>query len=101
MEYLIVSNTRKHVETAVPRKRGGQRLSYAVPNRCDEGDDIGLEIVPRTVTIMRKRLSLVSRARCSFPALPVGWSSYLEYGHTLPQTTLDGLEESTGSSSAP
>ena len=54
-----------------------------------EGDDIGLETVPRTVTIMEAAIARELELEVTFQRYPVGWSSYLEHGHTLPQTTLD------------
>ena len=61
-----------------------------------EGDDIGLEIVPRTVTIMEAAIAREPGLDIAFQCFPVGWTSYLEHGHTLPQTTLDGLDEMHG-----
>jgi 3-isopropylmalate dehydrogenase len=96
MEYLIVSNTRKHVEMAVPRKRGDRESHMQYRIGVMEGDDIGLEIVPRTVTIMEAAIAREPGLDVAFQRFPVGWTSYLEHGHTLPQTTLDGLEEMHG-----
>lgn len=61
-----------------------------------EGDDIGLGIVPQTVTIMEAAIAREPGLDVAFQRFPVGWSSYLEHGHTLPQTTLDGLGEMHG-----
>ena len=96
MEYLIVSNTRKHVEMAVPRKRGDRESHMQYRIGVMEGDDIGLEIVPRTVTIMEAAIAREPGLDVAFQRFPVGWTSYLEHGHTLPQTTLDGLKEMHG-----
>lgn len=81
MEYLIVSNTRKHVDMAVPRKRGDRESHMQYRIGVMEGDDIGLEIVPRTVTIMEAAIAREPGLDVAFQRFPVGWTSYLEHGH--------------------
>ena len=58
-----------------------------------DGDDIGPEIVPKAVTVMEAAVAREPGLDVAFHRFPVGWTSYLEHGHTLPQTTLDGLKE--------
>src|SRR5918998_2112826 len=62
-----------------------------------DGDDIGPEIVPKAVTVMEAAVAREPGLEVAFHRLPVGWTGYLEHGHTLPQTTLDGLKEMHGS----
>ena len=60
------------------------------------GDDIGPEIVPQAVAVLRSAASREPGLELEFHELPVGWSSYLSNGHTLPQETLDSLAEMDG-----
>src|SRR3712207_4616409 len=62
-----------------------------------DGDDIGPEIVPKAVTVMETAVAREPGLDVAFHRFPVGWTGYLEHGHTLPQTTLDGLKEMHGS----
>lgn len=61
-----------------------------------DGDDIGLEIVPETVRVMRAAIKEEPDLNVEFIQFPVGWPSFLEHGHTLPQETMDGLREMDG-----
>lgn len=61
-----------------------------------DGDDIGLEIVPQTVAVMEAAIGAESGLDVNFRPFPVGWPSYLEHGHTLPESTLEGLKEMHG-----
>ena len=61
-----------------------------------EGDDIGHEIVPEAVAAIRAAVEPESNVDVELVDLPVGWVSYLEHGQTLPDKTLEGLEEMHG-----
>jgi 3-isopropylmalate dehydrogenase len=61
-----------------------------------EGDDIGHEIVPEAVSAIRAAIEPESGLDVALVDFPVGWASYLEHGHTLPDKTLEGLEEMDG-----
>ena len=60
------------------------------------GDDIGPEIVPQAVAVLRAAASRESGLELEFHDFPVGWSSYLANGHTLPEETLTGLAPMDG-----
>jgi 3-isopropylmalate dehydrogenase len=60
------------------------------------GDDIGLEIVPEAVTVVEAATTPESDIDVVWHDFPVGWPSFLEHGHTLPQSTLQGLGEMDG-----
>jgi 3-isopropylmalate dehydrogenase len=55
------------------------------------GDDIGPEIVPQAVGVLEAAVAPEVDVSIEFHDFPVGWTSYLEHGHTLPHGTLDGL----------
>ena len=55
------------------------------------GDDIGLEIVPVTVEVIKAAVKAYSDIKIDWVPLPVGYTSYRENGHSLPQSTLDAL----------
>lgn len=61
-----------------------------------DGDDIGLEIVPETVRVMRAAIEAEKGLDVEFVPFPIGWPSYLEHGTTLPQETMDGLRGMDG-----
>lgn len=61
-----------------------------------QGDDIGLEIVPEAVRVMQAAIAEEPGLDVEFVELPVGWPSYLEHGHTLPEMTLEGLRSMDG-----
>jgi 3-isopropylmalate dehydrogenase len=60
------------------------------------GDGIGPEIVPQAVRVVEAALTLEPAVEVSFEPQPVGWTSYLEHGHTLPDGTLDALSTYDG-----
>ncbi len=60
------------------------------------GDDIGLDVVPEAVRVMQAAIASEPDLDVRFHEFPVGWPSYLEYGHTLPQQTMDGLRQMDG-----
>lgn len=60
------------------------------------GDDIGLEIVPVTVSVMQAALRLFPDVVVDWVELPVGVPSYQQSGETLPQKTLDTLYDLDG-----
>lgn len=55
------------------------------------GDDIGHEIVPVTVEVMRAAAANYPEIRIEWQQLPVGYVSFLENGHSLPESTLEAL----------
>lgn len=61
-----------------------------------QGDDIGLEVVPVAVDVMKAAVEKYPEVQINWVDLPVGYPSYLETGETLPQKTLDGLYELDG-----
>jgi Isocitrate/isopropylmalate dehydrogenase len=61
-----------------------------------EGDDIGLEIVPVTVKVLKAALQRHPNVAVEWVPLPVGAPSYAKSGETLPQKTLDTLYELDG-----
>jgi 3-isopropylmalate dehydrogenase len=67
-------------------------LRIAVMN----GDDIGREIVPAAVSVMETALAAEGVDDIHLEHVPVGWSSYLEHGHTLPDQTKRVLQECDG-----
>ncbi|MBS6952135.1 MAG: isocitrate/isopropylmalate dehydrogenase family protein [Enterocloster asparagiformis] len=60
------------------------------------GDDIGHEIVPVTVEVIKAAVKRHPGVEIEWVPLPVGYSSYLEYGNSLLQSTLDTLYELDG-----
>lgn len=61
-----------------------------------KGDDIGLEVVPVAVEVLKASVEKYSDIQIDWVDLPVGYPSYLESGETLPQKTLDTLYELDG-----
>jgi 3-isopropylmalate dehydrogenase len=59
------------------------------------GDDIGLEVVPQCIKVMK---AAASRARLDIDwrPLPIGKSGHEEHGHTLPAVTEQALRELDG-----
>ncbi|MHC1787459.1 MAG: isocitrate/isopropylmalate dehydrogenase family protein [Christensenellales bacterium] len=55
------------------------------------GDDIGLEIVPVTVDVIKAAVARFPAVQIEWVPLPVGYSSFLAHGHSLPQATMDAL----------
>ncbi|MQB01416.1 MAG: isocitrate/isopropylmalate dehydrogenase family protein [Actinobacteria bacterium] len=60
------------------------------------GDGIGAEIVPQAVAVMEAAVAPEPDVDLELHPFPVGWSSYLDQGHTLPSTTLEGLAAMDG-----
>jgi 3-isopropylmalate dehydrogenase len=60
------------------------------------GDDIGPEIVPQAVAVLRSAASTEPGLELEFHDFPVGWSSYQANGHSLPDATLTGLGRMDG-----
>lgn len=61
-----------------------------------EGDDIGPEIVPVAVTVLKEAVRRYPEIAIEWVPLPVGYASYVESGETLPQKTCDCLRELDG-----
>lgn len=61
-----------------------------------KGDDIGLEIVPVAVQVLRSALEKYKEVNIDWVELPIGYPSYLETGDTLPESTLNKLYELDG-----
>jgi 3-isopropylmalate dehydrogenase len=61
-----------------------------------KGDDIGLEVVPAAVQVMKEALAKFPEVKVEWVDLPIGYTSYLENGETFPLSTLDTLKELTG-----
>jgi 3-isopropylmalate dehydrogenase len=60
------------------------------------GDDIGLEIVPATVQVLKASLKQVGCDEVKWVPLPIGYPSYLENGETFPSKTIDTLKTLEG-----
>lgn len=60
------------------------------------GDDIGLEVVPAAVQVLKASISKFPNVTVNWTDLPIGYPSYLETGETLPKGTLDTLEKLDG-----
>ena len=61
-----------------------------------KGDDIGLEVVPAAVQVIKEALSLFPEIEVDWIDLPIGYTSYLESGYTFPIETQEKLKELTG-----
>ena len=59
------------------------------------GDDIGLEVVPETIKVMRRAAEKAGLAIDWHP-LPIGRTAYDELGYTLPPGTLEKLDTYDG-----
>ncbi len=55
------------------------------------GDDIGLEIVPVAVRVLKGAVAKYPDIDIEWVDLPIGYPSYLESGETLPEGTLEAL----------
>ena len=55
------------------------------------GDDIGLEIVPVAVDVLKAAISKYPEIKVDWRPLPVGYTSFLEHGTTLLQSVRDEL----------
>lgn len=60
-----------------------------------EGDDIGLEVVPEAVKVMRAAATATG-LDIDWHAMPIGRRAYEELGYTLPPGTLDKLDTLDG-----
>ena len=60
-----------------------------------EGDDIGLEVVPETIKVMRAAAAKVGLA-IDWHAVPIGKKAFDELGNTMPPGTLDKLDTLDG-----
>ncbi len=61
-----------------------------------KGDDIGLEVVPAAVQVMKESLKKFPEVEIDWVDLPIGYTSYLESGETFPENTLEQLKKLTG-----
>lgn len=61
-----------------------------------KGDDIGLEVVPAAVEVLKAAAKYFPDLKLKLTELPVGYSSYLELGETLPSSTMETLRELDG-----
>jgi 3-isopropylmalate dehydrogenase len=61
-----------------------------------KGDDIGLEIVPVAVEVLRAAIRRYPDVEIQWEELPIGYPSYLENGETFPQRTLQALHDLDG-----
>lgn len=61
-----------------------------------KGDDIGLEVVPVAVEVVKAAVEKYNGVRIDWVDLPVGYPSYLENGETLPKKTFDKLYDLDG-----
>jgi len=59
------------------------------------GDDIGLEVVPETVRVMRAAAEAVGLS-IEWQELPLGVLGHKLHGHTMPQYTVDALAKTDG-----
>lgn len=55
------------------------------------GDDIGHEIVPVAVDVLKTAVNRYPAIRIEWVPLPIGYASFLENGHSLPESTLSAL----------
>jgi len=60
-----------------------------------EGDDIGLEVVPETIKVMRAAAAKVG-LEIDWHPVPIGRKAFDELGYTLPPGTLDKLDTLDG-----
>ncbi len=60
-----------------------------------EGDDIGLEVVPETIKVMRAAADKCG-LRIEWHPMPIGRKAYDELGYTLPPGTLEKLDTFDG-----
>lgn len=56
-----------------------------------KGDDIGLEVVPVAIQVLNTAIKKYKEVTIDWSDLPVGYSSYLKNGETLPKSTLEKL----------
>jgi 3-isopropylmalate dehydrogenase len=60
-----------------------------------EGDDIGLEVVPECVKVM-KAAAARTGLDVEWRSLPIGKKGHESHGHTMPQETVDALRQVDG-----
>jgi 3-isopropylmalate dehydrogenase len=60
-----------------------------------EGDDIGLEVVPECVKVM-KAAAAKTGLEVNWQPLPIGRKGHESHGHTMPQVTVDALAKVDG-----
>lgn len=60
------------------------------------GDDIGLEVVPVAVQVLKAAVKHYPSINISWKDIPVGYPSYQATGETLPESTLDTLHTLDG-----
>ncbi|MFZ9150259.1 MAG: isocitrate/isopropylmalate family dehydrogenase, partial [Burkholderiales bacterium] len=60
-----------------------------------EGDDIGLEVVPETIKVMKAAAQKCGLS-VNWHPVPIGMKAYKELGHTLPPGTLEKLDTLDG-----
>ncbi|MDB5922827.1 MAG: isocitrate/isopropylmalate dehydrogenase [Betaproteobacteria bacterium] len=60
-----------------------------------EGDDIGLEVVPECVKVM-KAAAAKTGLEVDWQPLPIGRKGHESHGHTMPQVTVDALAKVDG-----
>ena len=56
-----------------------------------KGDDIGLEVVPVAVQVIKAAVKRYPSIVINWSELPIGYPSYVASGETLPQATLQAL----------
>jgi 3-isopropylmalate dehydrogenase len=61
-----------------------------------KGDDIGLEVVPVAVDVVKTAVERHSNVKIDWFDLPVGYPSYEKSGETLPKTTYEALFDLDG-----
>lgn len=61
-----------------------------------QGDDIGLEIVPVAVDVLRTALKVTPDIEIEMVELPIGRAAYKEFGTTLPDHVIPQLEQLHG-----
>ena len=59
------------------------------------GDDIGLEVVPEAVKVMKAAAAKVG-LDVEWQDLPIGRAAHEEHGHTMPEYTTSRLEKTDG-----
>ena len=59
------------------------------------GDDIGLEVVPEAVKVM-KAAAAKTGLRVEWSEHPIGKRGHEQHGHTMPQVTVEALEKTDG-----
>jgi len=55
------------------------------------GDDIGLEVVPGAVRVLQEAVGSHPEVDIEWVDLPIGYTSYMDNGYTLPSSTIQAL----------